>query len=337
MAETAKPLMPKATAVWMVDNTSLSFEQIAELCGLHLLEVKGIADGDVAQGIRGKDPITGGELTRDEIRRGEEDPSYRLKLAKSKVVLPASKAKKPARYTPTSRRQDRPNAILWLVRNHGELKDSQIIKLIGTTKPTITQIRERTHWNSQNLQPQDPVTLGLCSQIDLDREVQKAAVRVKKELEEHQPPMQPGATLASTAETTGYAPGVGPQPDIDDEHSAPGDVAAEPSEREDEARMLEQLNRMQGHDEPEVEEQPDVTSVFGAASPARPDVAEDAPSPDEVFAETDSPTSDRDDDGADDAATDADFKTDTDTSGTVDPDGENGQPDTDNADRPTNR
>lgn len=174
-------LMPKATAVWLVENTSLTFEQIAQFCGLHMLEVKGIADGDVAQGIRGLDPITSGQLTREELERGQQDPAYRLKLAESKVEIPEVKTRKGPRYTPLSRRQDRPNAILWLLRNHPELKDSQVIRLVGTTKPTIQAIRERTHWNAQNLVPQDPVTLGLCSQIDLDAEVQKAARRVERE------------------------------------------------------------------------------------------------------------------------------------------------------------
>ena len=173
-----KLLMPKATAVWLVENTSLTFEQIAELCGLHVLEVKGIADGDVAQGIKGMDPISTGQLTREEIARGEEDHDYHLRIAEAKVDIPEVKTKKGPRYTPVSRRQDRPNAVLWLLRSHPELKDSQIMRLVGTTKPTIAAIRERTHWNSPNLQPQDPVTLGLCTQIDLDNEVRKAARRV---------------------------------------------------------------------------------------------------------------------------------------------------------------
>ncbi|EJF91762.1 DUF1013 domain-containing protein [Bartonella tamiae] len=166
-------LMPKATAVWLVDNTALSFDQIATFCKLHPLEVKAIADGESAQGIKGLDPINTGQLSRDEIERGEKDPNHRLKLSEPKVRIPESKRKGP-RYTPLSKRQDRPNAILWLVRNHPELKDAQISRLIGTTKATIEQIRERTHWNSANLSPLDPVTLGLCSQIDLDIEVQKA-------------------------------------------------------------------------------------------------------------------------------------------------------------------
>jgi uncharacterized protein len=174
------PLMPKATAVWLVDNTSLTFEQIAEFCGLHVLEVKGIADGDVAHGIKGMDPISSGQLSRDEIAKAEEDASHRLKLSEAKVEVPEVKTKRGPRYTPVSRRQDRPNAILWLLRNHPELKDSQIMRLVGTTKPTIIAIRDRTHWNSPGLVAQDPVTLGLCSQTDLDAEVKKAAKRLEK-------------------------------------------------------------------------------------------------------------------------------------------------------------
>ena len=172
------PLMPKATAVWLVDNTSLTFDQIAEFCWLHVLEVKGIADGDVAHGIKGMDPISSGQLSREEIAAAEDDSSHRLKLSEPKVEVPEVKTKRGPRYTPVSRRQDRPNAILWLLRNHPELKDFQVMRLVGTTKPTILAIRERSHWNSPNLQPQDPVTLGLCSQIDLDAEVKKAAARL---------------------------------------------------------------------------------------------------------------------------------------------------------------
>ncbi|WP_083239354.1 DUF1013 domain-containing protein [Methyloceanibacter superfactus] len=178
---TRTPLMPKATAVWLVDNTSLTFEQIAEFCGLHVLEVKGIADGDVAHGIKGMDPISSGQLSRDEIHIAEEDPKHRLHLLEPKVEVPEVKTKRGPRYTPVSRRQDRPNAILWLLRNHPELKDSQIMRLVGTTKPTIIAIRDRSHWNSPNLVAQDPVTLGLCSQIDLDADVKKAAARLERE------------------------------------------------------------------------------------------------------------------------------------------------------------
>ncbi|MGE5511146.1 MAG: DUF1013 domain-containing protein [Bacteroidota bacterium] len=202
-----KPLMPKATAVWLVENTSLSFEQIAEFCGLHNLEVKGIADGDVAQGIKGMDPIASGQLSREEIKRAEADPNYRLKVAESKVEIPVVKSKRGPRYTPVSRRQDRPNAVLWLLRNHPELRDSQIMRLVGTTKPTIAAIRDRSHWNSANLTPQDPVMLGLCSQIDLDNEVRKAARRLERDRKE----TGKGGTLLPASETI---PGLGPQPDI---------------------------------------------------------------------------------------------------------------------------
>ena len=167
-------LMPKATAVWLVDNTALTFEQIAHFCSLHHLEVKSIADGDSAQGIKGLDPVSTGQLSKDNIKEAEADPKKRLVLLDPKVKVPELKKKGP-RYTPVSRRQDRPSAILWLVRSHPELKDSQIIRLVGTTKTTIGAIRERTHWNIANLQPLDPVTLGICSQIDLDFEVEKAA------------------------------------------------------------------------------------------------------------------------------------------------------------------
>jgi uncharacterized protein len=194
---TAQPLMPKATAVWLVENTALSFEQIAEFCKLHPLEVRSIADGDAAQGIKGLDPIQTGQLTRDEIEAGEGDHSRKLKLATPKVRLPEATTvrKGGGRYTPVSRRQDRPNAILWLVRNHPELKDSQIMRLVGTTKSTILAIRERTHWNSASLQPMDPVTLGLSSQIQLDLEVSRAA-------KERPPQADQGATLLPAEVTT---------------------------------------------------------------------------------------------------------------------------------------
>jgi hypothetical protein len=173
---TEMPLMPKATAVWLVDNTSLSFEQIAEFCHLHPLEVKAIADGEAAVTIKGLDPVLTGQLSREEIAEGEADKNHKLQLAnpKTRVPTPTTKRKGP-RYTPVSRRQDRPNAILWLLRNHPELKDAAIMRLVGTTKPTIESIRSRQHWNSTNLTPMDPVTLGLASQIDLDMEVERAA------------------------------------------------------------------------------------------------------------------------------------------------------------------
>ena len=189
------PLMPKATAVWLVDNTSLSFDQIADFCKLHRLEVRAIADGESAQGIKGMDPFTCGQLTRDELEKAQNDPEHRLKLAESKIKLPNIKRKGP-RYTPVSKRQDRPNAIYWLVRSHPELKDAQIIRLVGTTKNTIEAIRSGQHWNSSNLTPMDPVTLGLCTQIALDFEVGKASKNLPKTEE-----IEMGSTLIPASET----------------------------------------------------------------------------------------------------------------------------------------
>lgn len=169
-----KPLMAKATAVWLVDSTTLSFRQIADFCGMHELEVQGIADGDVATGVKGFDPIANNQLDPIEIEKGQKDPLYRLKLKHNPAALGEEKRRGP-RYTPLSKRQDRPAAILWLVKFHPELADSQIGKLVGTTKPTITSIRDRSHWNISNITPIDPVALGLCRQSELDAAVQKAA------------------------------------------------------------------------------------------------------------------------------------------------------------------
>ena len=172
---TANVLMPKATAVWLIENTSLGFNQIAAFCGLHPLEVQGIANEDVAKGIRGVDPIAGGFLSREEIAKGEADEAYVLKpLEQKRIDLPQVK-KRGARYTPIARRGDRPDAIQWFLKNHPEVPDSKIVKLIGTTKATIEQVRNRSHWNSSQIKPVDPVTIGLCTQIELDAVVAEAA------------------------------------------------------------------------------------------------------------------------------------------------------------------
>src|SRR6266487_2930601 len=213
-AMTSPPLMPKATAVWLVENTALSFDQIADFCKLHPLEVKAIADGDAAQGIKGLDPVLTGQLSREDIEAAEADPGRR--------------------YTPVSRRQDRPNAILWLIRNHPELKDSQIMRLVGTTKSTIQAIRERTHWNAPNLTPLDPVTLGLCSQIDLDLEVQRAAKEKPVEAEAER-----GSTLLPAEATTA-------------ESRAEAQAAKEkPSEELDVGAVLAKLKKLGGKTEGE--------------------------------------------------------------------------------------
>lgn len=171
---TDKPLMARATAVWLVDNTTLNFRQIGEFCGMHELEVQGIADGEVAQGVKGFDPVANNQLTAEEIKLAEADPLRRLKLKFNAAAVGEEKRRGP-RYTPLSKRQDRPAAILWLVKFHPELTDGQISKLVGTTKPTILTIRERSHWNIGNIDPIDPVALGLCRQSELDAAVQKAA------------------------------------------------------------------------------------------------------------------------------------------------------------------
>ncbi len=175
-----KPIMAKATAVWLVDNTTLSFKQIGDFCGLHELEVQGIADGDVAAGVKGFDPIANNQLTQEELDKAQADRSHKLKLKFYAAAVGEEKRRGP-RYTPLSKRQDRPASILWLVKFHPELSDGQISKLVGTTKPTIQAIRERTHWNISNIEPIDPVALGLCKQSELDAAVQKAAAKKARE------------------------------------------------------------------------------------------------------------------------------------------------------------
>ena len=277
----AAPLMPKATAVWLVDNTALTFRQIADFCQLHELEVKGIADGDVAMGIKGMDPITSGQLTRDELEKAQKDPAHRLAIAESKVEIPVVKSKKGPRYTPVSRRQDRPDAIDWLLRKHPELTDAQIIKLVGTTKPTIAAIREHTHWNSPNIQPRDPVTLGLCSQIDLDGAVRKAAERLEKERLKAEKEAAKLGTLMPAEETT---------------HEAEATEATATAEEIGAAMAAAVSMTPVGDDAHEVQAQPEEAveppadevinpeDVFGSAPSTEPEKDDDAPDPDSVFA-----------------------------------------------------
>jgi len=194
-------LMPKATAVWLVENTSLTFEQIGEFCGLHHLEVKGIADGDVAQGIKGLDPVAAGQLSREEIDAAQADPEHKLQMLEPRTKIPERRKRTGPRYTPLSKRQDRPDAIYWMIRNHPEVSDAQISKLIGTTKQTIQSIRDRTHWNAANLKPVDPVSLGLCTQIELDDVVQKAAERQARDEAKARKEMEKAGTLLPTEET----------------------------------------------------------------------------------------------------------------------------------------
>ena len=165
----ALPLMPKATAVWLVENTTLSFEQIADFCGMHALEVQAIADGEVAVGIVGLDPVANGQVSREEISRAEKNDLVSLRLAS--VPDMARQKAKGARYTPVSKRQDKPDAVAWLIKHHPELSDAQIGKLIGTTKDTIAKVRDRSHWNAANIKPRNPVTLGLCTEPDLEKAI----------------------------------------------------------------------------------------------------------------------------------------------------------------------
>lgn len=174
------PLMPKATAVWLVDNTALTFDQIGSFCGFHTLEVKAIADGEVASGIIGMDPVMNGQLTTDEIKRCENDTRAKLKIKKSDLPQPISRAKGP-RYTPVSKRADKPDAIAYMIKSHPELMDSQVARLLGTTKDTIGKIRNKTHWNSSNIKPRNPVLLGLCKQLDLDAAIKRAERRLERE------------------------------------------------------------------------------------------------------------------------------------------------------------
>ena len=198
-----KPIMAKATAVWLVDNTTISFKQIADFCGLHELEVQGIADGDVATGVKGFDPIANNQLVQEDIDAAEKDPTHKLKLKYNAAAVGEEKRRGP-RYTPLSKRQDRPAAILWLVKFHPELTDGQISKLVGTTKPTIQAIRDRTHWNINNLDPIDPVALGLCKQSELDAAVQKA--NAKKAREGSAMSDDERRKLVSTEQSLGMAP-----------------------------------------------------------------------------------------------------------------------------------
>ncbi|HEX7945622.1 MAG TPA: cell cycle transcriptional regulator TrcR [Phenylobacterium sp.] len=207
-------LMPKATAVWLVDNTSLTFDQIADFCELHPLEVKGIAVGEVARDIRGADPIANGQLNREELDAAEKNPNYRMKAQKSRHAELLKPVKKGPRYTPVSRRQDRPDAIAWFLRNHPEVPDSQVARLLGTTKATIDQVRNRQHWNSANIKPVDPVTLGLATQLELDAVVRKAADKKAKDDARRGIVEPEGATLKPASET-------GAVEEVEPEHDEP--------------------------------------------------------------------------------------------------------------------
>jgi len=202
-----------------VDNTSLTFEQVADFCGLHPLEVKGIADEDVAKGIKGQDPVSSGQLTREQIEEAEKNPKLRLKMAPAKHKMPPVKQKKAPRYTPVSKRQDKPDAVYWILRNHPEFADADIIKLIGTTKATIQKIRERSHWNATNIKAVDPVTLGLCTQLELDLAVTRATQKRERAIKRAE---KAGGTIKPVADNV-PAPVI-----IADSSDEPVDETSEP-------------------------------------------------------------------------------------------------------------
>lgn len=206
----AQLLMPKATAVWLVENTALTFSQIAQFCGLHELEVNAIADQEVAIGMVGLDPIANGQLTQAEIDRCSADPNAKLKMAESDLPAPTQRSKGP-RYTPVTKRGDKPDAIAWLLKTHPELSDAAVSRMIGTTKPTINAVRERTHWNSANIKPQHPVLLGLCTQKELDEalsKVRRSAKTAKPAPVDAEAAGEPGddAAVDPTAMDPGPAP-----------------------------------------------------------------------------------------------------------------------------------
>ena len=262
----ARPLMPKATAVWLVDNTALTFEQIADFCGLHPLEIQGIADGEVAVGIKGLDPISNGQLTREEIERCEATDLANLQMPRTTVEVPKGKAKG-QRYTPVSKRQDRPNAIAWLVRYQTELTDPQIAKLVGTTKPTIQAIRDRSHWNMTNIKPQDPVTLGLCSQIELDEAVRVGQRRLQRLQDKDSREKEIAVADQYAAAAAAGMPSTVPVPEAElgaEQPELPPNPFDAPPQRLPEPR-------------------PEAAEIFGEQPEVAPEPEEDAPTLESVF------------------------------------------------------
>ena len=257
-------LMPKATAVWLVDNTTLTFDQIASFCNLHALEVQGIADGEVAAGIKGLDPIATGQLSQDEIDRCTNDTAQRLRRSDARLRETQRRSKGP-RYTPLSRRQDRPNAIAWLVRYHPELTDAQVSKLVGTTRQTINSVRDRTHWNISNITPQDPVTLGLSSQVDLDGAVQKAQDKLDKQQAKADKELAKKRAANLTAAEQSGQPSAQPTAEtleeaLPDAPTAVPEVAAQPAVEPSLENTFGDTAKVEGLAE---EEAPKVEDVFG--------------------------------------------------------------------------
>jgi len=263
------PLMPKATAVWLVENTVLTFEQIGELCGLHPLEIKGIADEEVAIGIQAVDPIANSQLTQAEIDRCSADPNASLTLAETDIPKPLIRTSGP-KYTPVTKRQERPAAIMWLLRYHPELSDAQVGRIVGTTKPTITSVRERTHWNISNIKPNDPVSLGMCTQAELDENVTKArrrqATKEKK--------------IAREREKAGLPPLPTEQPASNKIESPFAQILKRKEDGIDDAGVEADINAGLGSAPAPVEEEPALTAedVFGKSPDPEPAESDETPS-----------------------------------------------------------
>ncbi len=296
------PLMPRATAVWMVDNTTLTFDQIADFCGLHPLEVQGIADGEVAVGIVGRDPVGNAELTQEDIEAGQNDAASRLKVREREIVVQARR--KGPRYTPVSKRQNRPNAIAWLVKYHPELTDAQVCKLVGTTKPTVTSVRDRTHWNTPNLKLEDPVMLGMCTQTELEEAI-RTALRKQRRREEREAKAAAKAKRAKdalAAEAAGGDAVVVDAPVAEPEPApvappaaplvAPAGYSPPPIEEIRPNRVPDAAEVFGAPTEPEGPKEedavPDASKVFGA----RPEATEAAPEGGDESAAATAPNSD---------------------------------------------
>ena len=300
------PLMPKATAVWLVENTALTFEQIGDFCGLHALEIQGIADDEVAIGIVGLDPVANSQLTREELDRCVADPQSRLQLAESGVPRPSARSKG-ARYTPLSKRQDRPDAIAWTIRFHPEVTDAQVVKLLGTTKNTINAVRDRTHWNINNIKPRDPVSLGICTQTELDEAVTvaQAKLRAREEREEKarakadraagrkttSPSGEPETAPAEAAPSPSEEPDATPVPTPEKTATA---VVAPPLRRPREEAPADKPSPFGPMEPaaPAVDDVPDIAKVFGESPPTpKPAAAPEAPAGGEEDGETSEPAS----------------------------------------------
>lgn len=284
------PLMPKATAVWLVDNTALTFDQIAALCELHPLEVQGIADGEVAIGIVGRDPVTNGELTQEEIARCEKDAAERLAMLEPDI--PMQPERKGPRYTPVSKRQSRPDAISWLVKYHPELSDAQVCKLVGTTKPTVNAVRDRSHWNTPNLKPEDPVTLGMCNQTDLDRAITEAVARIRRKEERDRKAAAKAKREKDAAAAAAAAPG-----EADAVGAAADAQAAEPEAHDDAAGADTTADDSGLADaEPEAEPSTPVATILKPRVEDKPAASDNEPTVEGVFGAT--PASEDDDSAA---------------------------------------